>query len=153
MGRLLERHFPSGVAADFAGNLFVADGDSYTVFRILNTQGPVLSFQNVTTNDAGDYQVIIADASGSVTSSVATLTIDTQTPITILTQPAGQTVLAGSNVTFEVGLFGATPITYQWKLDGTNLPGATNPTVTLTNVGLASAGSYTLCQATVSARC
>jgi sugar lactone lactonase YvrE len=54
------------------------------------------------------------------------------------TMPASQTVPAGTDVTLSVVALGALPLTYQWECDGTNLPWATNATLTLTNVPLAS---------------
>ena len=34
------------------------------------------------------------------------------------------------------------PISYQWQLEGTNLPGATSPMLTLANITTAHAGHY-----------
>jgi len=59
-------------------------------------------------------------------------------------QPASQTVLAGANVTFTVGASGAAPISYQWRLNGANISGATASQFTTNNVQLASAGSYSV---------
>jgi DNA-binding beta-propeller fold protein YncE len=56
-------------------------------------------------------------------------------------QPLSQTVPAGVNVTFSVGVFGATPLAYQWLLNGTNLAGASGATLTVSNVSLADSGS------------
>ncbi len=61
---------------------------------------------------------------------------------TITTQPAGQTVPAGTNVIFSVTASGSAPLGYQWQLNNNNVPGATNATLTLTNVQPANAGNY-----------
>ena len=54
---------------------------------------------------------------------------------TIVSQPTGQTVPAGLNVTFSVGATGSAPLGYQWKLNGsTAISNATNSSLTLTNV-------------------
>jgi hypothetical protein len=63
-------------------------------------------------------------------------------PPAVSSQPANQTVSAGANVTFTVGATGSNPLGYQWRLDGTNLVGSTNPSLSLTNVQAANAGSY-----------
>ena len=68
----------------------------------------------------------------------------TVTAPTITTQPVSQTVTAGSSVTFSVAASGTAPLAFQWKLGGTNLAGATNASLTLTNVQSANAGSYTV---------
>lgn len=48
------------------------------------------------------------------------MTVSAQPVIT--NQPANQTVIVGSNVTFSVMVTGIGPFTYQWRLNGTNLP-------------------------------
>jgi hypothetical protein len=59
----------------------------------------------------------------------------------IVTQPATQTTFPGSNVTFSVTASGSA-LAYQWNFSGTNLPGATNSALSLTNVQLSQAGPY-----------
>ncbi len=58
--------------------------------------------------------------------------------------PPNQTVNAGTNVTFRVTSGGATPLTYQWSFNGTNISGATSSSYTLTSVFPTSAGSYSV---------
>jgi hypothetical protein len=64
------------------------------------------------------------------------------TPPVVITQPISQTALSGSNVVFNVEATGNPPPVYQWQHAGTNLPDATNLTLTLWNAQLADAGSY-----------
>lgn len=66
------------------------------------------------------------------------------TPPAIVTQPASQTVVAGQTASLTVGTIGAAPMTYQWKLNGVNIPGATSKTLTLADVYYSDAGSYTV---------
>ena len=61
--------------------------------------------------------------------------------------PADQTRFAGGagggpDVSFQVGATGSLPLSYQWRHNGTNLPGATGPTLALTNVSPGVAGTY-----------
>lgn len=63
---------------------------------------------------------------------------------TITTQPASQTVTAGGSATFSVAASGTAPLSYQWKLGGTNLAGATGASLSLTSVQSANAGTYTV---------
>jgi len=63
-------------------------------------------------------------------------------PPTILTQPESQTVAAGANVSLSVNASGFHPLSYQWLFDGTNLIGASNATLLLTNVQVSSSGTY-----------
>ena len=65
-------------------------------------------------------------------------------PPFITQQPANGTVPAGVNVTFSVGVVGAGPLSYQWTSNNVAVPGATNATFTLTNVGLSDSGNYSV---------
>jgi hypothetical protein len=69
---------------------------------------------------------------------------ETNWALAILTQPQNIRVLDGGTGTFSVGADGVGPISYQWKFDGTNISGATNSVLNLTNVLLTNAGSYTV---------
>ncbi|MFO1488510.1 MAG: immunoglobulin domain-containing protein [Verrucomicrobiota bacterium] len=102
-----------------------------------------LSFTNITLGQAGNYDVIITNAAGSITSSVAVLTVN-PAPVapSITTQPTNQTVFVGANVTFSVTATGTAPLLYQWRRSSTNLPGATSSNLFFSNVALAQAGTY-----------
>jgi hypothetical protein len=76
--------------------------------------------------------------------SVTAIFTEALTPPSITTQPASQTVPAGSNVTFSVAATGTAPLSYQWKKDGADISGANGATLTLTNVQPSDAGSYTV---------
>jgi hypothetical protein len=61
----------------------------------------------------------------------------------ITTQPSGQTVTAGTSVSFSVAASGTPSPTYQWQKNGADLAGATSTTLSLSNVQSSDAGSYT----------
>ncbi len=63
-------------------------------------------------------------------------------PPVISQQPIGGNVLAGQNSTFTVGATGTGGVTYQWRLNGTNLAGATNAAYTIVNATTNAAGTY-----------
>jgi hypothetical protein len=65
-------------------------------------------------------------------------------PPVITSQPAGRTVPAGTNATFSVAVIGATPLNYQWRYNGSNILGATNVSLTLSNVQLSASGNYSV---------
>ncbi len=71
------------------------------------------------------------------------LVIRTGPPTPVITlQPMDQFKIPGSTVSFSAkgqGLYG---VTYQWQTNGVNFTGATNTTLTLTNVQAAQQGSY-----------
>jgi hypothetical protein len=64
-------------------------------------------------------------------------------PPGIVSQPQDQTHYAGITVPLTLNATGVSN-TYQWSLNGTNVLGATNTTLILTNVQNAQAGSYTV---------
>jgi hypothetical protein len=65
-------------------------------------------------------------------------------PPVITVQPASQTAVFSETVTFSGRAAGGSPVKYQWKFNGANIPGATASACTRTNVQLSDAGSYTL---------
>ncbi len=103
--------------------------------------GASFTVGNMTSADAGSYDVVLTNVDGTVTSEAAALDYVTRPPV-VTVPPASQGVPAGGNATFRVTATGAAPITYQWRRNGTALPGATAATLTLTNVQAANAGSY-----------
>lgn len=64
-----------------------------------------------------------------------------RTPVITL-QPTDQYQIGGGNVTFTAKGAGLYGVTYQWKTNGVNLAGATNATLTLSNVQAAQALDY-----------
>ncbi len=68
--------------------------------------------------------------------------VDVGDPVTITLHPTNKIAGVGSNVTWSVSANGTAPRTYQWRKDGANIAGATNQSMTLTNVQLASSGAY-----------
>jgi len=95
---------------------------------------------NAQTNDAGDYAVVVTNSFGSITSSIAVLTVSSAPIIT--NQPQGLTVTVGQSATFTVGAAGALPLSYQWRFFGTNLPGATTNSFSRVAAQIADAGNY-----------
>ncbi|HTR42735.1 MAG TPA: LamG domain-containing protein, partial [Pseudomonadales bacterium] len=89
-------------------------------------------------------QVVITNNYGSVTSQVATLTV--QTNEVIANPPGSITRNVGSHAAFYVTAYGAVPITYQWSrsTDGGNtftpISGATSAALWLTNVQMSQNG-------------
>jgi hypothetical protein len=88
----------------------------------------------------GLYDVFISNAGGSIFTTPVLLSV--VAPPEIIVGPDVYVVRPGTNVTFSVTATGPAPITYQWRFNGTDIPGATSRTLLLTNVQLEQAGSY-----------
>jgi len=105
-----------------------------------------LSITSISDSDAAGYSVIVSNSYGAVTSSIATLTVDDF--LFIASQPQSQTVGHGSNVTFNVTVYGAPPFVFQWYFNGTPVgspsTGTNSSSYTLTNVGSKQAGNYSV---------
>lgn len=100
----------------------------------------VLVLQNVRAADEGDYSVQVSNSVGSVSSTAAKLSVNDRLRITL--QPVSQVVLAGANVTLVVAAGGKGPLGYQWRFNGTAIPGETNPSLVFQNVDATRAGEY-----------
>jgi uncharacterized delta-60 repeat protein len=106
---------------------------------------PVLAFATTATADTGSYTVVATNTLGSTTSTAATLTVNAAPVAPAITAPpVAQTVNAGANVTFGVAATGTAPITFQWKKNTVDIPGATQVTLTLSGVQFADAGNYSV---------
>lgn len=95
----------------------------------------------VTPAQAGNYDVVIHNTSGAVTSRVAVVGIDAMAPY-FTSHPPTQTAYAGGNAYFGATVIGTTPFAYQWRHAGTNIPGATNPSFIRLVLKTNDAGAY-----------
>jgi hypothetical protein len=99
-----------------------------------------LLLANVQLNQAGVYSVSISNSFGMVTSAAASLAVGA---LTITTQPQSKaTWQLGSTGVLAVAASGTGPFNYQWRFNGTNLPGATVASLIFSNIQPAQFGSY-----------
>jgi hypothetical protein len=103
------------------------------IFGVNNTN---LTLAGVTANSAANYALVASNVFGSVTSSVAVLTV--LLPATINGTLTNQTIQCGGNAVFAIAASGTPPLNYLWSLDGTPVPGANSNSVSLINVHLPS---------------
>jgi hypothetical protein len=102
--------------------------------------GSILPLPNVQPNQAGTYRVEVFNPVSSTVSSNAVLTL--LIPAAISQHPQSTNVAPGATVTFSVAATSSTPISYQWRFNDVDIPGATGTTLTLTNVQEEIAGNY-----------
>ena len=155
-GSVAQFQYPSDLAVDSAGNLYVADTDNNTV-RKITPAGLVgtlagLAGASGSTDGVGSiarmfYPTGVAlDGSGNVyVADTNNHTIRKGIVVAlpqITMQPQGQTATAGANVTFTVQATGSPAPTYQWYNTGVMVGGATSATLNLSNVQAVNAGNY-----------
>jgi Immunoglobulin domain len=88
------------------------------------------------------FEVVVNNAAGSVTSNPATLTVTGATTApSITTQPANQNVSAGQTATFTVVASGTAPLSYQWQKGGVAISGATSASYTTPATSASDSGS------------
>jgi hypothetical protein len=122
-------------------------GSGVAVANTANINGAtsnVLNFVQAALTDDGLYYVIVSGASpcAAVTSNQVTLNVDQS--IVITTQPVSQTVCENTpNINFSVTAnAGSDPLSYQWRKNGINIPGANSATYSIPSATLADAGNY-----------
>lgn len=103
---------------------------------------PMFDLNNAQPSDAGNYDVVVFNNAGSVTSTVATVTVR-YAPI-ITAQPQATAVCPAGTAVFSVTASGEPAVAYQWRFGTTDLLNETNATLTLTNVQAAQAGDYSV---------
>jgi len=89
--------------------------------------------------DSGFYSVVITNQAYAVTSAVASVVVSN---LAIIAQPVSVTAAYAQTATFTVGAVGLPPLAWQWRKDGSPLPGATNSSLLLPQLQTSDAGSY-----------
>jgi len=110
------------------------NGTNVAGANLTGTNASVLTITSATTNNAGNYSVVMTNVLGGVTSSVAPLVV-VLPPVIASSSVTNRTAECGSNnLTFAVTVKGTTPLAVQWSLDGAAVAGATNTSYAVTNL-------------------
>jgi hypothetical protein len=110
--------------------------------NIVNATNPAVAIANVQPSHAGEYILIVTNTIGLVHSSPAVLTV--VQPVQIVTHPQSEVTYPNEDVTLSVVAIGSPSPTYQWRLNGVNIPGAIYSTLTLRQVQPRDGGSYSV---------
>ena len=86
---------------------------------------------------------MVTNGLGSVASSAAVLSLADSAPF-ITVQPVGQPAYLGVQELLQVTADGSGPLFYQWRLNGTNIAGATGSSFLLNHLQVSDAGSYSV---------
>jgi len=167
VGTNAQFNMPCGIAVDAATNVYVADLYNYEIRRLSRVAGTwvvqtvagkpgipgrtdgVASFarfqffnargnpNGLAMGPAGD--LFIADSENNL---IRRGTLYQGLLFTAL--PQNTAALVGDTINLSAAAVGAIPMTYQWLLNGAPVSGATNATLTLTNLLTNAAGSYSV---------
>jgi hypothetical protein len=150
---------PSDLGVDSSGNIYVADADNFTIREVVPATGVVTTLAGLAeTSGSADgigsavrfYHPVGIALDGSNNLFVADT--DNQTvrvgllamAPAIQTQPQSQTVTAGNSVQFSVTASARPGLTYQWQFNGTAISGATSSSYSLSNAQSGNAGNYSV---------
>ncbi len=97
------------------------------------------SINNAQASDAADYSVIVSTDTGTEPSTIARLTVIV--PVAISAQPVSLIKNQGELANFQVTATG-TSLSYQWKKNGQNIPGATDYLLLLPNLTPSDEAAY-----------
>ena len=105
----------------FNGTNNMCDGNinNWSSASISGSSTTNLTITGASTNDIGNYQVVVANFLGSVTSNPAMLTVGIPPQITVL--PQNQYTNLGGTASFAAAATGSPPLHYQWLFKGSNL--------------------------------
>jgi sugar lactone lactonase YvrE len=140
---------PVGLAMDPSGNLYLADSENNRVREVFLAGSPTLFFNYVTGVNAGNYQAVVSNQWGSVTSSVVTLTVTSSSPPIVFTSAVslrggilnlGGTASPGAPLVLQAANALVPPIL--WQPVATNTSGADGKWQFSPALSTSSAGGY-----------
>lgn len=123
-----------------------ASGSSFTyVWRhdgavVPGASDPTLVLDPAEPADSGSYTVEVSSLCGTDESSAAVVTVNEAALIE--SPPEGASVCAGDDVTLSVQATGAPPLSYRWRKDGVDVPGATGASLSIADFDSSDAGAY-----------
>ena len=122
------------------GNVNLSEGGRYS-----GTQSATLSISNVESGDAGAYNCVVSLNPGAIvteTSQDAALTV--KPGIVFTTQPQSGVICEGQPAELTVVATGEGTLTYQWKLNGNDITGATSDKYSIASMKGTDAGNYSV---------
>ncbi|HEY3857868.1 MAG TPA: LamG-like jellyroll fold domain-containing protein, partial [Verrucomicrobiae bacterium] len=109
-------------------------GDS---FAVLNYGSNNLSFTNLSLPLSNDWQTNAANG-------VLTLEVENVLPYGVAVSPTNSIAAVGTTLTLYASATGPGPLGFQWFHNGSDIVGATNATLVLTNLSKSASGAYTI---------
>ena len=134
-----DAHTPASFSVSASGSPPLAYQWWLSGTNLPNATNATLILNDVTPANLGTYRVVITNVAGSVTSSPATLYLYPY----IVSPFTGAITYWGQSATLTVVAWGS-GISYQWYLDGVEVPGATGSTLFLPSIQFTNGGMYSV---------
>lgn len=141
---------PSSLAADYGSSAqFVISAAGAAPLQIqwrhdgadiAGATNSILDLAHVSSSDAGEYQAVVTNPNGAITSDKAILTVNSAPRI--LSQPQPVSAFNGEVASLAAGVSGEPPLLQQWFQNGQPIAGATSPVLPFPSLELAQAGDY-----------
>jgi hypothetical protein len=109
---------------------------------ISDANSATYSIASASGSDAGNYTVVVTNDHGSITSQVATLTVNLKPQITA--HPTNVVTFPGQSVSFSGAAAGDEPLSYQWRLNDNDISGANAATYNIGSAQNSDLGGYVL---------
>lgn len=138
----INREGQTNVPSDVTNAVAIAAGGNHSL--ALRADGTLVAWganESGQTNVPADLTEVAAIAAG-YGHSLALHVNRTSGPPLVTIPSVSREVLGGGTVSFQVTASGQAPLSFQWRFNETDLEGATNPVLLLTNVQPAQAGLY-----------
>jgi hypothetical protein len=114
---------------------------NYGSLSVTNTGDVNLEIYNVQNSDEANYDCVLSNVVGSVTSNKALFYINR--PPSFILNPVSGIVIVGDSFTFSSNATGTNPISYQWiKQNSGNANGEVYKNYTLSNIQFSNSGNY-----------
>lgn len=111
----------------------IVDGATGNGSTISGSSGAALSLANAQAADSGAYSLIASNSAGIVTNSMMLTVSSTNVPPAV-NGPSDQTVVRSNNAVFSATVSGLPLPALQWFENGTQLPGRTDASLTVSNI-------------------
>lgn len=129
---------------------WLTDGGTGTFTNIPGATSQTLAVDTTGMGGTVSYALTAGNGSGATTGEAGALIINSGSAPFVVQDisPSAPTVFIGRTITFSASFGGTLPITYQWQVDKgsgpTNIVGQTSGTLTLANLALTDAGTYSV---------